>query len=179
MIEAFASISQNIQKKGEELARTRRNIKSSGGFASSFMPSQRGALSPMSRPRDSILEKQQSPRPNEDADSSQFDEPDPTALTSNVLKLCNVIRAKHAKVSTLHRNSGRGGQGPHGGGIYGSSTYGNSNATPTQPSVLYKSATHALTGAKKQGFAAGGYQVGSPNSRYMRDVEVQDFDPTA
>jgi len=33
-------------------------------------------------------------------------------LTGNVLKLCNVIRAKHAMVNPVTRSSGRGGHGP-------------------------------------------------------------------
>lgn len=61
MVEAFASISQNIQKKTDELGRTRRNIKgSAGGYLSAFMLSQRGEnQSPTSKGRKT--EKQGSP----------------------------------------------------------------------------------------------------------------------
>ncbi len=51
---------------------------------------------------------------NHDEDSS------PAELTSDLLKMCKIIRDKHAKVVPIQRSTGRGGQGPYGSGyIYG------------------------------------------------------------
>lgn len=41
--------------------------------------------------------------------TNQKEEQDPKALTTNILKMCNVIRPKHAKVSMVHKQTGRGG----------------------------------------------------------------------